>query len=137
MKLQAILLFAVCLLITTTARGQTIEGDGTNLVPIDPQITGSVTLTPDMWLYLHEQQRQDDPQLIVRRKAEWKAAARRNRIAARSWFGYSAARPRTNPTPWTSEYSAVWVGNGPNPLQWLGAGNPIVAVQPGEAETRR
>jgi hypothetical protein len=109
------------------------------IAPIQPQaISGTVSLTPELWLYLHEQQRQDDPQKIVQRKAQMKAEARRNRIAAMKWFGYSAARPRANPSPWTSRYSDHWTGNSNSPYQWRGvSGVPVIAVQIDRDTVRR
>lgn len=99
-------------------------------------VTGTVAMSPEMWLYLHQEQRAEDPQTIVRRKAQAKSAARQNRIAAQRWFGYSAARPRANPTPWTSQYSAIWVGNGSNPFHWRGNGGFTVAL-PSTSTVRR
>ncbi len=83
-------------------------------------ISGMVTPTPEMWLYLHQLQRYDDPKMVVRRKAEFKAAQRRNRIAARKYFGYSNLRPTAHPTPFTGSYSPGWIGNSYDPFGWAG-----------------
>ena len=77
------------------------------------------------------------PEMVVRRNAQQKAQQRRNRIAARKWFGYSAGRPKASPTPWTSQYSATWTGNGLNPLNWQGTGSYSVAIQVDGTQTRR
>lgn len=68
-------------------------------------------MTPEMWLYLQELRRYDDPQMAVRRKAEFRADQRRRRIASREWFGLSNMRPRANPTPWFGSYSPQWGSN--------------------------
>ena len=83
--------------------------------------------TPALWLYQQEIQRHDDPQQAVRRKAELKAAQRRDRLAARKWYGYSNIRPTASPTPFTGSYSPSWVGNGYNPYEWIG-GYPTTTV---------
>ncbi len=80
------------------------------------------TPTETMWFYLHEQKRYDDPQLAIRRKAEWKATQRRLRLAAQRWFGYSASRPIASPIPMMGVYSPMWVGNGTDPFYWIGGG---------------
>jgi hypothetical protein len=77
-----------------------------------------------MWLYLQELQRHDDPQMAVRRKAEFKAAARRNRLAALKWFGFSNQRPQASASPFTNFYSPVWRGNGSHQYLWIGSGYP-------------
>ena len=83
--------------------------------------------TPALWLYQQEIQRHDDPQQAVRRKAELKSAQRRDRIAARKWYGYSNIRPTASPTPFSGSYSPSWVGNGYNPFEWIG-GYPHTTV---------
>ena len=81
---------------------------------------GNVTQTEDMWFYLQELRRYDDPQAVVRRKAERKGDQRRQRLAAMKWYGYSQGRPSANPTPSMGVYSPTWVGNGADPYQWIG-----------------
>ena len=60
------------------------------------------TMTPEMWFYIQEWRRHDDPAQAVRRKAEFRAEQRRQRLAVRKWYGYSKIRPRATATPWTS-----------------------------------
>lgn len=80
-------------------------------------------MTPDMWLYLQEMHRHDDPKVAVRRKAEYRTAQRQRRIAAREWFGYSNSRPIANPDPYTAGWSAHWsANNAVRPDQWIGNG---------------
>ena len=87
---------------------------------------GSITPTPEMWLYLQQQRRYDDPKLAIRRKAEVRAAQRRNRIAAMKWFGLSNQRPRANPTPWFGVYSPMWAAGLWEPYRWVGSGWPVL-----------
>lgn len=69
---------------------------------------GEITPTPEMWFY--EQARRDymDPQMMLRRKAESQARLRRDRIAARKWYGYSAARPNLAGSPMMGYYGPNW-----------------------------
>jgi hypothetical protein len=83
--------------------------------------------TPEMWLYLQEMHRHDDPKAAVRRKAEFRTAERLRRMAAREWFGYSNARPFVNPEPFHSSYSPRWAANNAmRPDQWIGNGRTAV-----------
>lgn len=88
-------------------------------------------MTPEMWLYLQEQRRYDDPRMAVRRKAEFRADQRRRRIAAREWFGLSNKRPTANPTPWYGAYSPYWGSNDVmRPYQWTASGRlPVYGVR--------
>ena len=104
-----------------------------------PVVEGSIPgvspsqMTPEMYLYLHEQRRNDDPKQAVRRKAELKTAQRNQRLAAQKWFGVSNARPMASAQPFMDLYSPRWIGNGYNAFDWQGAQNgvaPIVVVEP-------
>jgi hypothetical protein len=135
MKCHALQLFvaSAIAILATTASAQDFDTNKTDEIPFDPQVApGSMSLTPDMWFYLHEQRREEDPQMVVRRNAEQKAAARRNRIAAMRWFGYSASRPTASPSPFTGRYSPTWVGNGMHPYKWVGTSG-ITATLPIDA----
>jgi hypothetical protein len=85
----------------------------------------AITPTPEMWFYLQEVRRQDDPQMAVRRNAEFRAAQRRSRLASMKWFGMSNQRPRANPTPWFGVYSPAWVAGLWEPDRWIG-GHSVV-----------
>ncbi len=90
-------------------------------------------MTPEMYLYLHELKRYDDPKQAVRRKAELKTAQRNQRLAAQKWFGVSNARPMASAQPFMDLYSPRWVGNGYNSFDWVGAQNstaPVIIVEP-------
>ena len=88
-----------------------------------------VTQTEDMWFYLQELRRYDDPQVIIRSKAEKKADQRRQRLAAMKWFGWSQGRPSASATPWTGVFSPSWVGNGADPYEWIGYGYSTTAIR--------
>lgn len=77
--------------------------------------------TEDMWFYMQELRRYDDPQVVIRRKAEKKADQRRQRLASMKWYGYSQSRPSASPTPSMGVYSPMWIGNGADPYQWIGS----------------
>ncbi|MFO7902453.1 MAG: hypothetical protein R6U98_07325 [Pirellulaceae bacterium] len=85
--------------------------------------------TEDMWFYLQELQRYDDPQIAIRRKEELKAKQRRQRLAAMKWYGYSPGRPPANPMPTMGHHSPMWVGNGSDPYLWIGNAYLTTTVQ--------
>ena len=69
--------------------------------PAAPEISlGELEPTPDMWIYTQEVRRADDPQTILRRRAEQQTAERKYRIAMRKSLGVSASRPARSPMPW-------------------------------------
>lgn len=94
--------------------------------------TGPVT--PEMWLYMQEYQRYQQPKEGVRRKAQIRAAQRQNRLEAQRWFGVSNLRPMANPIPFYGSYSPAWVGNGWNPYSWVGFGQPYVVYHTASRE---
>ncbi|MBM4090088.1 MAG: hypothetical protein FJ276_11815 [Planctomycetes bacterium] len=88
----------------------------------DNIMLSDVPQTEGMWYYLHGLKRTDDPKMLVRRAAEKKGEQRRLRLAASKWFGHYQGRPSTSTTPTTGVYGSVWIGNGVDPYQWVGAG---------------
>jgi hypothetical protein len=90
--------------------------------PAQLQVPSMANLTPEMWLYLQERDRYDDPAHAVRRKAEDRATQRNHRMAARKWFGFSNARPTASPVPIMGTYSPFWAGNDTDPNRWSGIG---------------
>lgn len=96
---------------------------------------GELTPTPSMWLYLQQRRDYLDPMLAVRRKAEFQAAQRQQRIAAMDWYGFSAARPRVAHTPFTSRFaSPTWTGSdGYDPFRFTPR-QPIFLVQEPETD---
>jgi hypothetical protein len=102
---------------------------------IDGKIPGisPSQMTPEMYLYLHDLKRLDDPKQAVRRKAELKTAQRMQRLAAQKWFGVSNARPMASAQPFMDLYSPRWIGNGYNAFDWVGAqgsGVNVLVIEP-------
>ena len=58
----------------------------------------------------------------VQRNAYVKAEQRRQRIAARKWFGLSNSRPVAAANPYFTPYSPSWVGSYWQPYFWYGGG---------------
>src|SRR6185295_778507 len=75
-------------------------------------------MTPELYLYMQDLRRHDDPQQAVRRKAEARTAARESRITAMKWYGMSNARPQANPVPFMGTYSPAWVGSRGDRYDW-------------------
>jgi hypothetical protein len=89
-------------------------------------LPSSGPVTPEMWLYMHEYQRYQQPKEAVRRKAEIRAAQRQRRLESQRWFGFSNLRPIANPVPFYGSYSPAWIGNPSQPFDWYGYGQPFV-----------
>jgi hypothetical protein len=87
-------------------------------------------VTPEMWLYIQEMRRYDDPLNAVRSHAADRAAHRRARLAAQQWFGVSNTRPHASPMPFLDMYAPTWVSNSWNPYAWIGSGHAWTAVRP-------
>jgi hypothetical protein len=102
-----------------------------------PSDLAQISMTPEIWIYLQELKRYDDPQQAVRRKAEQRAADRQARLAAMRWYGFSNARPQASACPWMGTYSPVWSGNSWDPYQYLGIGWPGTALRIEQYEIRR
>lgn len=86
---------------------------------LTPELATPAQTTPEMWIYAQEQKRLDDPRQIMRRKSQQEGIWRRERIAAREWFGLSNLRPTANPIPsMSATYSPSWGGNHWDPFRW-------------------
>ncbi len=95
---------------------------------------GELTPTPEMWFYEQYQREYQDSKLAVRRKAEFQAAQRQRRMAARKWFGLSNLRPQASPDPFNSDYSPGWASNNYwYPHRWQAVGRPRVILAPGNS----
>lgn len=99
--------------------------------PLPTVSTGTTTssapqISSEMWMYLHEEQRHDDPAQAVRRKAEYKANQRLSRINTSKWYGYSNSRPEASSIPFMGDYSPGWIGNGYSRYQWIGGSTPYI-----------
>ena len=86
-------------------------------------------VSPEMYLYLQELRRHDDPKQAIRRKAEARTAERDARLAAMKWYGMSNARPQANPVPFMGTYSPTWVGSRSERYDWYGLGWPSVSLR--------
>lgn len=85
-------------------------------------------VSPELYIYMQELRRHDDPAQAVRRKAEAKASQRLSRLAALKWYGMSNARPQASTVPMMGVYAPTWVGNGRNRFDWSGAGGMTVRL---------
>ncbi len=91
---------------------------------------GEVAATPEMWFYQQYRQQYEDPKSAVRRKAEFRATQREQRIAARKWFGFSNLRPMAGSDIIHGDYSPSWTsGNIYHPFRWSGFGPAVVVVR--------
>jgi hypothetical protein len=97
-------------------------------IQTESDLIPSPPTTPEMWYYMQEQRRYDDPKQAIRRKAEEKAAQRRDRIAALKWYGMSNSRPTASALPFYGTYSPSWVGNSWNPYHWHGGYGYVYAI---------
>jgi hypothetical protein len=93
---------------------------------------GAASPTPEMWFYEQERSRYDDPKMAVRRKAEFRAAQRSNRIASQHWYGMSNSRPTVSTTPWFGTYSPTWSSNSADPYRWSATGQVGISFSPGK-----
>ena len=92
---------------------------------------GEIRATPEMWFYEQYRREYQDPKMSVRRNAEYRAAQRRQRMAALKWFGFSNQRPQAGPEPFHGEWSPAWTSNnGVYPYRWTGFGWPWVVSRP-------
>ena len=110
------------------ARNPRLLGEGEQ--PPQQMSLGELTRTPSMWLYQQQMAAYKDPQAAVRRRAEYIAWQREQRIAARKWYGYSNSRPRANHTPFMGYYSPAWVGTINEPFAWPGySSSPTIIIE--------
>jgi len=93
-----------------------------------PVQIGEVTPTPEMWFYVQELRRHDDPREYVRRMAQIEQAQRQARIASRQWYGYSNARPVANTTPFMGDWSYHWTSNNYIPTRWTTADTSATVI---------
>jgi len=66
------------------------------------------TMTPEVWLYLQEMKKNENPKALIHRRAAHKAAQRQARLDSRKWYGQSLSRPSLNVTPFTDSYAPEW-----------------------------
>lgn len=91
---------------------------------------GELQATPEMWFYEQSMRQYQDPNVAVRRAAEFRAAQRQYRIESMKWYGLSNQRPRANADPIHSDYSPGWTSNSFYPYRWMSGGDPWLVVRP-------
>ncbi|MBN1588688.1 MAG: hypothetical protein JW888_04160 [Pirellulales bacterium] len=124
---------ALVLLMVLPATAQQGSSTDSKVVPSITVSPGQITPTPEMWFYEKRLQEYMDPKLAIRRVAEQRSAERRNRMAARKWFGYSNLRPVAGTDPYNGDYSPGWAGNNSlYPYRWSGYGPSWVVWRPTE-----
>ena len=94
-----------------------------------PGALSTTPVTPEIWLYEQERDRYNDPQAMVRQRAEIRGAQRQRRLASMKWYGLSNARPDYTPTPWFGPQSPRWGSNSLHPSIWRGGLTPHVVLQ--------
>lgn len=95
-----------------------------------PGMLTSQSGTPEMWFYEQDRLRYEDSKAAVRRKAEFRAAQRQNRLASMRLYGVSNSRPTASPTPWTGTYAPTWTSNSLDPHRWIGPSQINVVRRP-------
>lgn len=87
----------------------------------------SPAMSFELWSYIQEQKKLEDPRYQVYLRAAQKAEQRNRRLATAKWFGYSNTRPVASTIPIMGTYSPTWVGNSWNSFHWSGVAHPPVA----------
>lgn len=140
MKSLIFVTIGLCLLLAspTLAQEAMTSTASPNISSGESNITllpSSVQATEKMWFYQQEEKKRLSPAQAVRRKAEFKSAQRRARMAAMKWFGYSNLRPRVSPDPINGSYSPYWAGNNRlAPYIWSGSAPTIVVLRRGNTQ---
>ena len=104
--------------LSTTAFAQ--SNSPSDLPPSDAiNLPSGVEATPEMWMYLHEYKRFQDPKESVRNNAIMRAKQRQARLESQKWYGLSKSRPSANAVPQMSlHYGQQWGGLAWSPNQW-------------------
>lgn len=121
---------------TITAPSRSAVSSATRSQPeesssLDPHFSyGELTPTPEMWFYEQRMREYRNPKNSVRRRAEFEADQRQQRLAAMDWYGFSNSRPTVSPAPFLGPgpYSPSWIGNSTVPFQWNGGSRPVMVV---------
>jgi len=92
---------------------------------------GEVTATPEMWFYEQSLRQYNDPQWLIRQKAEFRSAERMRRMAALRAYGFSNSRPMAGVDPVHGDYGPHWTsGNIYQPFRWYSGRSATVVVTP-------
>jgi len=97
---------------------------------------GELSPTPEMWFYEQQMREYRKPKNSVRRRAEFEADQRQQRLAAMDWYGFSNSRPTASPTPYTGPYSPGWASNSTVPYQWSGVARQVIVAPMRPVATR-
>jgi len=104
--------------LNATASAQTLSPSDAS-APSSVDLPSGVDASPEMWMYLHEYKRYQDPKESVRSKAINRAKQRQARLASQKWYGLSKSRPNANAVPQMSVfYGQQWGGLAWSPNQW-------------------
>lgn len=121
MKRLAILLALPLFLTSGVAQAQKPLDTGLGLNSVVSP--GELKATPEMWFYDQAIQQYNNPKMMVRAKAEYRARQRTRRLESMRWFGFSNSRPRASADPYNGDYSPRWTANaGYFPDRWNGVG---------------
>lgn len=82
-------------------------------------LPSGVEATPEIWMYLHDYKRYQDPKEAVRKKAMIRSQQRQSRLASQRWYGHTKLRPNANANPQMSVfYGQQWTGLPWSANQW-------------------
>jgi hypothetical protein len=127
MRHRTMLLVSLLASVTLSARA----GEKSANNDLDRPISlGELNPTPEMWFYQQEKKLYDNPRVAVRQKAEYRAAQRQLRLAARRWYGIDNSRPTTINTPFQGGTFGPSFAGGRDPNRWPNGGGPLVIVSP-------
>ena len=87
--------------------------------PTSVQPSAATPQSAELWFYERERERNEDPKMMVRRRAELKGLQRAERLASQKWYGIDNSRPYVNSSPLLGGYQAsFWGSNTYNPNRW-------------------
>ena len=103
---HAVFTMAVVICLAYQASTSAQDSSTARTAQVENEISfADVKVTPEMWFYIQERRRHDNPQDAVRRKAEYRAKQRQERIAATKAAGRSKQRPSVENTIFSSMFT--------------------------------
>ncbi|NIP85204.1 MAG: hypothetical protein GTO03_06450 [Planctomycetales bacterium] len=91
---------------TGEVRGEDARPSVADRAALEAEVSlADIAPTPEMWFYIQELRRYEDSRAAVRRKAEYRAQQRQQRIAAMKAFGDSKQRPRAENSAFSSMFT--------------------------------